>query len=43
MNRKYASYYIKNGEILIDLYGIEGFSTKEEAELYLDWVVNFNK
>lgn len=43
MNKEYVTYYIEKGKIKMDFIGIEGFSTIEEAKLYLDWVINFNK
>ena len=41
MGRKY--YVIENGKIVEDKFAYMGFSSLEEAKLYLDWVVNFNK
>lgn len=32
------SYYIKNGYIYTDYFGIQGFKTYEEARLYLKHV-----
>ena len=41
MGRKY--YVIENGKIVEDKFAYMGFDSIEEAKLYLDWVVNFNK